>query len=108
LGVVDNCAAVVDVGGEHCAAALRAGQLAEFVGLRLRQRNQHVSSFFAWYRGLALGGTARIGQLQLLQPFLSMAAGAALIGERVEIEQLATAALVVACVLAARKPSYHR
>ncbi|WP_197488502.1 DMT family transporter [Methylomonas koyamae] len=65
-------------------------------------------AFFAWYRGLALGGTARIGQLQLLQPFLSMAAGAALIGESVEIEQLATAALVVACVLAARKPSYHR
>jgi drug/metabolite transporter (DMT)-like permease len=60
-------------------------------------------AFIAWYRGLALGGTARIGQLQLLQPFLSMAAGSALIGESVEIEQLATALLVVACVLVGRK-----
>lgn len=60
-------------------------------------------AFFAWYRGLALGGTARIGQLQLLQPFLSMAAGSALIGETVEIAQLATASVILACVLAGRK-----
>jgi len=60
-------------------------------------------AFFAWYRGLALGGTARIGQLQLLQPFLSMAAGAALIGESVETAQLATALAVLACVVISRK-----
>ncbi|MDD2760335.1 MAG: DMT family transporter [Methylomonas sp.] len=65
-------------------------------------------AFFAWYRGLALGGTARIGQLQLLQPFLSMAAGSALIGESVEIEQLATASVVFACVLAGRKSPNQR
>ena len=65
-------------------------------------------AFFAWYRGLALGGTAQIGQLQLLQPFLSMAAGSGLIGESVEIEQLATASVVVACVLAGRKSSCQR
>ena len=28
--------------------------------------------FFAWYRGLALGGTVRVSQVQLVQPFLSM------------------------------------
>ncbi|WGS84049.1 DMT family transporter [Methylomonas sp. UP202] len=61
-------------------------------------------AFFAWYRGLALGGTARIGQLQLLQPFLSMAAGSVLIGESVDGAQLATALAVLACVLASRKP----
>lgn len=39
--------------------------------------------FFAWYRGLALGGVARIGQLQLVQPLLTLAWSAALLGERV-------------------------
>ena len=28
--------------------------------------------FFAWYRGLALGGVVRVSQVQLLQPFLSL------------------------------------
>ena len=28
--------------------------------------------FFAWYRGLALGGTVRVSQVQLLQPFLGL------------------------------------
>lgn len=31
-----------------------------------------VAGFFAWYRGLALGGVARVGQLQLAQPVLSL------------------------------------
>ncbi|MGA8053880.1 MAG: DMT family transporter, partial [Burkholderiales bacterium] len=30
--------------------------------------------FFPWYKGLALGGVARVGQLQLLQPFLTLVA----------------------------------
>ncbi len=30
--------------------------------------------FFAWYRALALGGTVRVSQVQLLQPFLSIVA----------------------------------
>jgi drug/metabolite transporter (DMT)-like permease len=34
--------------------------------------------FFAWYRGLALGGVMRVSQVQLLQPFFWMLlAGAA-------------------------------
>src|SRR6185436_13437950 len=37
--------------------------------------------FFAWYRGLAAGGIAKVGQLQLLQPFMTLAASAALLGE---------------------------
>lgn len=60
-------------------------------------------AFCAWYRGLSLGGTARIGQLQLLQPFLTMAAGAMLMGESLQPLQLATALIVVACVMAGRK-----
>jgi drug/metabolite transporter (DMT)-like permease len=37
--------------------------------------------FFFWYRGLALGGVARVGQVQLLQPFLTLGGAAILLGE---------------------------
>jgi drug/metabolite transporter (DMT)-like permease len=57
--------------------------------------------FFAWYHGLALGGTARVGQTQLVQPFLTLAASAWLLGERVTPTMLATAAFVVAAVAVA-------
>ena len=40
--------------------------------------------FFAWYRGLALGGIAAVGQVQLLQPFLTIFASALLLGEVIE------------------------
>jgi drug/metabolite transporter (DMT)-like permease len=58
--------------------------------------------FFAWYRGLAEGGIARVGQLQLLQPFLTIAASAALLGERVDIAVPAFAAIVVLLVAIGR------
>jgi drug/metabolite transporter (DMT)-like permease len=54
--------------------------------------------FFAWYRGLALGGIARIGQLQLLQPFLTISASAILLGEHLSIATLGFAAAVIGCV----------
>jgi drug/metabolite transporter (DMT)-like permease len=54
--------------------------------------------FFAWYRGLALGGIARIGQLQLIQPFMTIFASAILLGEHLSIETLGFAAAVIGCV----------
>jgi drug/metabolite transporter (DMT)-like permease len=59
--------------------------------------------FFAWYRGLALGGIARVGQVQLLQPFLRLALSALLRGEPVPPPLWAVAAAVVACVAVARR-----
>jgi drug/metabolite transporter (DMT)-like permease len=59
--------------------------------------------FFAWYRGLALGGIARVGQVQLLQPFFSIALSALLLGEAVPPVLWLVAGAVVACVLAARR-----
>lgn len=38
--------------------------------------------FFAWYRGMALGGAMRVSQVQLVQPFLSMLFAIPLLGER--------------------------
>jgi drug/metabolite transporter (DMT)-like permease len=55
--------------------------------------------FFAWYRGLALGGVARVGQLQLAQPLLSLGWAALALGEGVTPGMLATALLVLVCVV---------
>ena len=54
--------------------------------------------FFAWYRGLALGGVARVGQLQLLQPVLALGWSILLLGEHVTPEAIGCSLLVLACV----------
>ena len=53
--------------------------------------------FFAWYRGLALGPMARVAQVQLVQPVLSIAWAALVLGERLTPATLAGAAAVVGC-----------
>ncbi|EKF60450.1 hypothetical protein QWE_05273 [Agrobacterium albertimagni AOL15] len=59
--------------------------------------------FIFWYRGLALGGIASVGQLQLLQPFLGFVLAAGLLHEKVSLPMLATALLVVLCVAGSRR-----
>ena len=59
--------------------------------------------FVFWYRGLALGGIAAVGQLQLLQPFFGLALAGLLLGEPVAPSMIAVTALVVACVAGARR-----
>ena len=61
------------------------------------------AGFFAWFRGLALGGALRVSQLQLLQPFLSMAAAVPLLGESIDGLTLVFGLAVVATVLAGRR-----
>jgi len=60
-------------------------------------------AFFAWYRGLAMGGVARVSQTQLLQPFLTILGAAALIGERLDAVTVGFAVLVVAIVAVGRR-----
>ena len=60
-------------------------------------------AFVVWYKGLALGGIARIGQLQLLQPFLTILAAALLLHEHVSWPEVLAALIVIACVLIGRK-----
>ena len=59
--------------------------------------------FIFWYRGLALGGIAGVGQLQLLQPFFGLSLAALLLGEPVAWTMIAVTALVVLCVAGARR-----
>lgn len=54
--------------------------------------------FFAWYRGLALGGIARIGQMQLLQPFLTISASAILLHEPLTTTTIGFAIATIICV----------
>lgn len=54
--------------------------------------------FFAWYRGLSLGGVARVGQVQLLQPFLTIVASTLFLKEHLTLTTLLFAAGVIACV----------
>lgn len=64
--------------------------------------------FFAWYRGLALGGIARVSQLQLLQPFLTLFASALLLGEQITVVAIGFALAIVACVAIGRKATIAR
>jgi drug/metabolite transporter (DMT)-like permease len=59
--------------------------------------------FFAWYRGLALGGTVRVSQVQLVQPFLSMLFAVPLLGERLDLLTLGFGLAVIATVFAGRR-----
>lgn len=59
--------------------------------------------FFAWYRGLALGGTVRVSQVQLVQPFLSLLFAVPVLGERLDGATVAFALAVVATVFIGKR-----
>ena len=59
--------------------------------------------FFAWYRGLALGGTVRVSQVQLIQPFLGMLFAVPLLGESLDAVTVGFAVAVIATVFAGKK-----
>ena len=61
------------------------------------------AGFFAWFRGLALGGALRVSQMQLLQPFISIVAAVPLLGESLDGMTLGFALAVVATVFMGRR-----
>ena len=61
------------------------------------------AGFFAWFRGLALGGALRVSQMQLLQPFISIVAAVPLLGESLDAMTLGFALAVVATVFLGRR-----
>jgi drug/metabolite transporter (DMT)-like permease len=64
--------------------------------------------FFAWYRGLALGGTARVGQTQLLQAFFTLAGAWAIAGEAITLASVAACAVVATIVAIGRRTAVQR
>ncbi len=63
--------------------------------------------FFAWYRGLALGGAVRVSQVQLVQPFISLLFAVPLLGEKLDMLTLGFAVAVIATVFIGKKMPVH-
>jgi drug/metabolite transporter (DMT)-like permease len=59
--------------------------------------------FFAWYKGLALGGTVRVSQVQLVQPFMSMLFAVPLLGETLDALTVGFGLAVIAVVFVGKK-----
>jgi drug/metabolite transporter (DMT)-like permease len=64
--------------------------------------------FFAWYRGLAMGGTVRVSQIQLLQPFLGMLMAIPILGESLDLTTVGFGLAVVATVFVSRRMAVQR
>ena len=58
--------------------------------------------FFAWNAGLAMGGVARVSQIQLLQTFVTLGLSALINGEHIGLSTIAVASIVVIIVAAGR------
>jgi drug/metabolite transporter (DMT)-like permease len=64
--------------------------------------------FFAWYRGLALGGIARVGQVQLIQALLTITWSSLLLGEAITPLMIAAALIVIAMIFIIRRVPIHK
>jgi drug/metabolite transporter (DMT)-like permease len=84
-------------------AAFAQVQTSAWFGLAYVSLFSMLIGFVFWYRGLAQGGIASVGQLQLLQPFFGLGLAAALLHETISATMLITTCAVVACVAGARK-----
>jgi drug/metabolite transporter (DMT)-like permease len=62
-----------------------------------------LAGFFAWNRGLALGGVAKVGQVQLLQTFMTLLASWLLLGEQLTWGMFVCAGFVGICIWFSRK-----
>ncbi len=77
-------------------------QRSAWVGLGYVSIFSMLIGFVFWYRGLAQGGIAAVGQLQLLQPFFGLLLAATLLEETVSTAMMAITIVVVFCVVAAK------
>jgi len=59
--------------------------------------------FFAWYRGLALGGTVRVSQVQLVQPFLALLFAVPVLGETLDSTTVLFSLAVIAVVFVGKR-----
>jgi drug/metabolite transporter (DMT)-like permease len=76
---------------------------AAWVGLAYVSLFSMLIGFIFWYRGLAQGGIAAVGQLQLLQPFFGLALAGTLLYEHVSPIMLIVTVAIVGCVAGAKK-----
>jgi drug/metabolite transporter (DMT)-like permease len=77
--------------------------IAAWIGLGYVSLFSMLIGFVFWYRGLAQGGIAAVGQLQLLQPFFGLALAATLLHEQVSIGMIGVTVGVILCVAGSKK-----
>ncbi|WP_347556603.1 DMT family transporter [Robbsia sp. KACC 23696] len=82
--------------------------LAAWLGLAYVSLFSMLIGFIFWYRGLAIGGIAAVGQLQLLQPFVGLLLAGMVLGESIRPSMLGISAAVVACVGLARRANTRK
>jgi drug/metabolite transporter (DMT)-like permease len=64
--------------------------------------------FFFWYKGLAMGGIARVGQVQLLQPAFSLMAATLILGEALEWRNVLFALAIIVTVMVGKRMPIKR
>lgn len=74
-----------------------------WIGLAYVSLFSMLIGFIFWYRGLAQGGIAAVGQLQLLQPFFGLTLAATLLHEQVSVGMLGVTVAVILCVAGSKK-----
>ena len=74
-----------------------------WIGLAYVSLFSMLIGFVFWYRGLAQGGIAAVGQLQLLQPFFGLALAAGLLHEPVSLLMVGVTVAVILCVVGSKK-----
>ncbi|GLQ61509.1 transporter [Gluconobacter cerinus] len=77
--------------------------LSSWIGLGYVSVFSMLIGFIFWYRGLALGGIAGVGQLQLLQPFFGLLLAALFLHEPVAWTMVVSTLIVVLCVAGAKR-----
>jgi drug/metabolite transporter (DMT)-like permease len=59
--------------------------------------------FFFWYEGLAIGGIARVSQVQLIQPFCTLLAASFFLGDSLTAMNMVFAFLVISTVILSKR-----
>ncbi len=83
-------------------------QFSNWAGLAYVSLFSMYLGFFAWYAGLNIGGVARVSQIQLLQPMLTLVWAALLLNEAITVAGVTTAGLVLAFVAASKRAAIIR
>ena len=78
-------------------------QTAPILGLIYVALFSTLIGFFFWYKGLALGGISKVGQIQLIQPFIGMVLSAVILHENIDLAMIIVSIAVVIFVGLAKK-----
>lgn len=94
--------AMLGLAGLRWPAQLAEVAAGAWLGLAYVSVFSMLIGFVFWYRGLAQGGIAAVGQLQLLQPFFGLALAAGLLHEAVSLGMMGVTLAVILCVVGAK------